>query len=105
MDELFNTTGLLLTFIVQLLMLIVFLRMAWNIGKIKKHIVRDSSGVLWQDAKKLEFIGKKQEALESYLEYLYLINNDLDMDGAECDRKITKATSNIERLGGTIPGK
>ena len=59
-ESLFGDAAFIINFVISLIFLIVFMRMAWNIKKIRKHLIRTNTDQLLEDADKLEFKGKKE---------------------------------------------
>lgn len=104
LEKAFDDTTFALTFLLQLILLIVFLRMAWNIGKIRKHFVRDNYEALLQQANKFEFKGKKDEAIDVYMDCIYLAKESKsEMNADEMKNRIIKSLQAIQNLGGKIP--
>ncbi len=101
----FDDLGFVINLIVQLLLLIVFLRMAWNVGLIRKRLVRNNLSQLEKDAELLEFKNKKEEAADLYLDYIFIILKTKGEAWSEREKEadITKKIEKIESLGGYIP--
>ena len=101
-DSIFESSGFVIFAIIQIILLIVFLRMAWNISQIKKYFVKDSPDHLLEDARKMEFKGKKDQAIDLYLDYIYQAQN-AQMDSSTRTLRIREGVKAIYKLGGEVP--
>ena len=88
---------------IQLVILIVFFVMAWNISRMRKIFERSNFKLLLDEAQRLEFQGKNNKAIETYMDCIYrtLKNEDVGIR----KERIGRAVKEIEKLGGTIPKK
>ena len=101
-EKAFENTAFLVNFILQLALLIIFLRMAWNIGRIRKFIVQESYDLLLDEAYKFEFKEKNEEAIDKYMDYIYLVKN-ANFEKETKISMIKPIIKSIESLGGKIP--
>jgi len=101
-EKVFENTAFVINFIVQLLLLIVFLKMAWNIAKVRKFLMRDSHSLLLDEARRLEFKEKYEDAIDVYLDYIYAIKIS-DMVNETKEEKLSIGVKAIKKLGGKIP--
>lgn len=102
LEKLFDNTAFVLNFILQIILLIVFLRLAWNVGKLRKRFVNPSPEDLFKMAELKTFQGKIKEAVNLYLEYIYKVKNE-DIPSTEKKYEIERAVKAINKLGEKIP--
>lgn len=102
LESLFDNTAFVVNLVISLILLVVFLRLAWNVGKIKNYLLKENPDLILKDAERLEFLGKNSEAIDAYLNYIYYLKNQ-DIDAEEKRSGIAKAIKCIEMLDGTVP--
>ena len=102
-EILFQSTAFVVGAIIQLILIIVFIKMAINVSKIRKELVKPDSEHQYIKAGKLEFMGKNKEAIETYLEYIYETKQISDLAFGDQNAKVNKAAICIEALGGKVP--
>ena len=101
-EELLVNPVFFFNLILGFIVLIVFLRMAWNIGKIRKSILRDNFDLLLNEADKLIFKSKNEEAIDLYYDYIYYMQNSM-REFTEKKRSIMNIVKKIKELGGIPP--
>ena len=72
-EALFDNVAFVVNFIISLIILIIFLRLASNVGKLRKHITGNSTRDLNQKAEKAIFKGDKVTAIDAYMDMLFLV--------------------------------
>lgn len=102
-ESLFDNTAFVVNFILSLILLIIFLRMAWNIGQIKQHLTSNPAILLKQKAEKHEFKGENEKVIDTYFDLLFAEVNRTDKTIAEIERKVEAIQQKIITLGGAIP--
>ncbi|MGM0408310.1 MAG: hypothetical protein ACQERU_10005 [Bacteroidota bacterium] len=102
-ESLFDNTVFIVNFILSLILLIIFLRMAWNISQIRQHLTTSSATHLRQKAEKHEFKGEKEKAIDVYLDLLYTEATSTSKTIDEIKSSIESIQKKIVYLGGEIP--
>lgn len=93
---------LIITGLISLIMLIIFLGMASNIAKIKRHFIKTEKDNREIEIELLLFKGKKTEALDIYYDLAFerLKSTSSYRDNA---RRLDYLKSKIIDLGGDVP--
>lgn len=102
-SSLFDSAAFVVNFVFSMVLLIIFLRLAWNVGKIKKHITGSSSRELEKLAEKAIFKGNTNEAVSTYLDLLYLVMTQPDLPTASMREESAPIVKRIVEIGGKIP--
>ena len=102
-NSLFDNAAFVVNFILSLILLIVFLRLAWNVGKIKKHITGSSAHELEKMAEKAVFKGNREEAMSAYLDAIYVELHKADSTSEERRGAIVPIIKKIVEIGGQLP--
>ncbi len=102
-NALFSNTAFVVNFIIQLILIIVFIRMATNIAKIKNHLTGDSIKQLRKIVEKAIFKDEKEKAIDAYFNLLFAIIYDVNISIADQKYESKEIIKKIEALGGTIP--
>lgn len=102
LENLFSSAGFIIYAIVQIVFWIVFFVLAYNVGKIKKTITGNNIEFILDKAKRCDFAGNKQKAIELYLEYIYVVNNK-EWAIEHKENLINKVKERVVKLGGSIP--
>jgi hypothetical protein len=100
--SIFDNTEFIIQFVLELIILIVFLRMAWNVGVIRKNLTRKNSNYYFEESLKLEFIGKNNKAKDALMKRIYLIENE-DYEYSEKIKIINNSINKIKELGFELP--
>jgi hypothetical protein len=105
LEILFEDTAFVVNFIFSLILLIIFLRMAWNIGQIRQHLTSNPAILLKQKAEKHEFKGENEKAIDTYFDLIFSEINRTDKTIADIEREVENIQQKIKALGGVIPEK
>lgn len=103
LESLFNSTAFVVNFIIQIILLIIFLRLAWNVGKIRKHLTGSSSRSLQKVAERAVFKGKPNEAIDAYFDQLFLVIGQTDETIGAMKSQALPIIKRIKELGGEFP--
>jgi len=88
--------------IINLILFVVFLRMAWNIAQLRKGLVTTSAARNKQ-IRKLEFKGRSEEVLDLYYDELFEVYCESEDTAGEKTKKYKRLVALIENLNGEIP--
>jgi len=93
---------LIIYFILTVIAWLIFIKMAINIGIIRKTV--EEQKPLWEyQAELAEFKGQKEKALDLYMNVLFDRVNSDTTDISKNQRKVLETIKKIESLGGSIP--
>jgi hypothetical protein len=101
-SALFNLPFLIAT-IISIVTLILYFKISFDIGAIKRKLVEYDSSILIKKSKKYEFIGKNEKAKDTIMEYIFEVKND---DKNNLNQKkiiIKKLVERINKLGFPTP--
>ncbi|HKJ43005.1 MAG TPA: hypothetical protein VKA27_13005, partial [Sunxiuqinia sp.] len=71
LEQVFQNTAFVINFIIQIILLIVFLCLAWNVSKIRKTLSKDDDSIMISDARRMVFKGDQSKAIDIYYDLLY----------------------------------
>lgn len=101
-EYLFENTAFVINLVIQLILLIVFFVMAWNISQIRKSVAKSNRAYLLKEAERFEFKGMQKEAVDLYKDYLYwVLHSTYTIEYKKTEMKLI--AEKIKFLGGELP--
>ena len=100
--EIFDLPIALIALIVQVIVLIVFFYLAWNVSQIKKQNSKTSVKNLHNEARRLYFRGDKEDSYKAMYDILYYYMYQYEYDNREKATKMNLYVEELEKMGGNI---
>jgi len=100
--DLISSPVFIIAVIIQVVYWVVFFVMAWNVGKIKNILKNEDFKFMLEKAKRYDYTGNKQKAIELYLEFIYSVENK-EWDEDYKKNILDKVKARVKALGGEVP--
>jgi hypothetical protein len=98
-----DTDTSMLFWVINLVILVVFLRMAYNVNLIRKSIAMPSGSNISREIAKLKFMGKKEKVLELHYHILWDLFNQPSEFPEFKTKGMLRVVAEIEELEGSVP--